>query len=81
LRKHCDRCCQSTISDAAVTPNAASGKLTHAPGTAQRIVTLFMVINPLGTLPVFLAMTGALDSATRRATTSAAPRNDIEQRT
>ncbi len=47
----------------------------------SEFVTLFIVINPLGTLPVFLAMTGGLDSATRRTTTSAAPRNDIEQRT
>jgi hypothetical protein len=47
----------------------------------SEFVTLFIVINPLGTLPVFLAMTGGLDTATRRTTTSAAPRNDIEQRT
>jgi multiple antibiotic resistance protein len=32
----------------------------------SEFVTLFIVINPLGTLPVFLAMTGGLDAATQR---------------
>jgi multiple antibiotic resistance protein len=32
----------------------------------SEFVTLFIVINPLGTLPVFLAMTGGLDTATQR---------------
>jgi multiple antibiotic resistance protein len=32
----------------------------------SEFVTLFIVINPLGTLPVFLAMTGGLDAAIQR---------------
>jgi multiple antibiotic resistance protein len=32
----------------------------------SEFVTLFIVINPLGTLPVFLAMTGGLNAATQR---------------
>jgi multiple antibiotic resistance protein len=32
----------------------------------SEFVTLLIVINPLGTLPVFLALTGGLDSATQR---------------
>lgn len=32
----------------------------------SEFVTLLIVINPLGTLPVFLAMTGGLDAATQR---------------